>query len=134
MAESTKFKVRGYHLDFYGHVNNARYLEFLEEARWQLLEGRIDLKQWQRENLALVVVRIEINYRSAAVLDDELVIASHMQHLGGRSGILNQEIKRVSDGQLIVDANVTFVVIDTRSGKSVPLDGSIRDAFEMDVL
>lgn len=25
--------MRSYHLDGYGHVNNARYLEFLEEAR-----------------------------------------------------------------------------------------------------
>ena len=29
----TKIKVRGFHLDVYQHVNNARYLEFLEEAR-----------------------------------------------------------------------------------------------------
>jgi len=31
---TTQIKVRGYHCDFYGHVNNARFLEFLEEARW----------------------------------------------------------------------------------------------------
>ncbi len=33
-AMQTQIKVRGYHLDVYQHVNNARYLEFLEEARW----------------------------------------------------------------------------------------------------
>ena len=26
----TKIKVRGYHADFYGHVNNARYLELYQ--------------------------------------------------------------------------------------------------------
>jgi thioesterase-3 len=35
--------VRGYHLDLFGHVNNARYLEFLEEARWDWFEQRTDL-------------------------------------------------------------------------------------------
>ena len=35
----TQIKVRGYHLDVYQHVNNARYLEFLEEARWHGLEN-----------------------------------------------------------------------------------------------
>ena len=30
----TTLTVRGYHLDGYGHVNNARYLEFYEEGRW----------------------------------------------------------------------------------------------------
>lgn len=30
--QPTQIHVRGYHLDGYGHVNNARYLEFLEES------------------------------------------------------------------------------------------------------
>ncbi len=30
---SVDIKVRGYHLDIYSHVNNGRYLEFLEEGR-----------------------------------------------------------------------------------------------------
>jgi thioesterase-3 len=38
-AMQTKIKVRGFHLDVYQHVNNARYLEFLEEARWDGLEN-----------------------------------------------------------------------------------------------
>ena len=38
-AMQTQIKVRGYHLDVYQHVNNARYLEFLEEARWDGLES-----------------------------------------------------------------------------------------------
>lgn len=33
-----KLTVRNYHLDGYGHVNNARYLEFLEEARWTFFQ------------------------------------------------------------------------------------------------
>lgn len=41
----TQIKVRGYHLDVYQHVNNARYLEFLEEARWDGLENS-DSFQW----------------------------------------------------------------------------------------
>jgi thioesterase-3 len=38
----THAKVRGYHLDLYGHVNNARYLEFLEEGRWSYYEKRVN--------------------------------------------------------------------------------------------
>ena len=34
MPHQIRIKVRGYHLDVFQHVNNARYLEFLEEARW----------------------------------------------------------------------------------------------------
>ncbi len=45
----TQIKVRGYHLDVYQHVNNARYLEFLEEARWDGLEKQPPRFQWMME-------------------------------------------------------------------------------------
>ncbi len=45
MIHTTEIKIRGYHLDLYGHVNHARYLEFLEDARWGMMEsgGSLDL-------------------------------------------------------------------------------------------
>ena len=54
----TEIKVRGYHLDLYGHVNNARYLEFLEEARWAFAETNLDFDEWQRRGIAFSVVNI----------------------------------------------------------------------------
>lgn len=64
----TYIKVRGYHLDVYQHVNNARYLEFLEEARWEWLED-LDAFHWMTQNnIAFIVVNININYRKPAVL------------------------------------------------------------------
>ena len=36
----TEIKIRGYHTDLYQHVNNARYLEFLEEGRYGLRRCR----------------------------------------------------------------------------------------------
>ncbi len=38
IVTTTTVKVRGYHLDIYQHVDNACYLEFLEEARWAWFE------------------------------------------------------------------------------------------------
>jgi Acyl-ACP thioesterase len=29
--------IRGHHLDTFGHVNNAKYLQILEEARWDVI-------------------------------------------------------------------------------------------------
>ncbi len=127
----TAIKVRGYHLDLYGHVNNARYLEFLEEARWRMVEGSADLAAWQERGLAFVIVKIAINYRRGAVLDDELTIVSNVQHLGGRSGVIHQEVTRGEGDTLerVADADVTFVVVDMESGKAVALEGEIREAL-----
>ena len=87
-----QIKVRGYHLDVYQHVNNARYLEFLEEARWDGLENSDSFQWMTAHNISFVVVNININYRRPAVLSDLLTITSQLQQLNGKSGILSQVI------------------------------------------
>lgn len=88
----TQIKVRGFHLDVYQHVNNARYLEFLEEARWDGTENSDSFQWMTAHNIAFVVVNININYRRPAVLSDLLTITSQVQQLNGKSGVLNQTI------------------------------------------
>ena len=131
MTDRTTIKVRGYHLDLYGHVNNARYLEFLEEARWRMVEGFTSLQEWKEKGLAWVVVKITINYRRGAVLDDELRIVSKMQHVGGRSAVIHQEVLRGEGDAVerVADADVTFVIVDMATGKAAAIEGEIRDAL-----
>jgi thioesterase-3 len=123
----TTIKVRGYHLDVYQHVNNARYLEFLEEARWQWLEEADAFNWLMAQKLAFVVVNININYRRPAVLGDRLVIESDVSQLSGRSGIIAQRVLLAEDRTLVADALLTFVCIDLRTQKAVPLEGELRE-------
>ncbi len=60
-----KLTVRNYHLDGYGHVNNARYLEFLEEARWTFFQEHDLLSELK--GIMLVVARVDIYNRVKVV-------------------------------------------------------------------
>jgi thioesterase-3 len=125
----TQITVRGYHLDLYGHVNNARYLEFLEEARWEMLDDRIDLVGWQSRGLAFTIVRIDISYRRAATLGDVLEVRSTLSNLGRKSATVRQEVFLGDTDTLVADADVTFVIVDAKTGKSLPLEGDIAKAL-----
>ena len=126
----TLIKVRGYHLDVYQHVNNARYLEFLEEARWEWLE-QLDAFHWLMENkLAFVVVNININYRRPALLGHVLGINSRLLQLNGKSGVIGQEVTLQEDGSAIADATLTFVCIDLKTQKALPLEGELLARME----
>lgn len=124
MAESTLIKVRGYHTDFYGHVNNARYLEFFEEDRWAKLETAIDLTRWAKQGLGFLVVNINVNYRKAAVVGDRLDVNTTLDKVNTKSAVLRQEITFSGSDTLSADALVTFVVID-KSGRAVALDDEL---------
>jgi len=126
---STKIKVRGYHLDLYGHVNNTRYLEFLEEARWNIKDLYFDLPAMRDQDLNLVVVNININYRDSARLDDVLEIFTKVIRVGNKSVTLKQEIFFENTQKTVADAEVTFVIYDKNIGKAIELAPEIRQQF-----
>lgn len=128
MKGCVSIKVRGYHLDFYGHVNNARYLEFLEEARWSYFEDEVDLTALRERGLVFVVVRIAIDFRRPVVLGDALEIETQLDRLSGKSGMFVQKIRRGSE--LVAEAEVTFALIEEKQERAVPIEGDIRHAFE----
>ncbi len=130
MAHLTSIKVRGYHLDLYQHVNNARYLEFLEEARWQYFDDANLMETFLTSGLGLAVVNININYRRGALMNDELEIATSFTSVSQRSAILKQVITLKGTDKIVADAEVTFVVVDPKQNKAVVLDGPLAAALE----
>ncbi|NHQ86698.1 acyl-CoA thioesterase [Iodobacter sp. HSC-16F04] len=125
MAQATEIKVRGYHLDLYGHVNNARYLEFLEEARWALVDESGGLEWFTQEKLALVISRIDIRYKRPATMGDVLRIETRMVHLSDKEGIIHQRIVRADNEKLVAEADVTIAVIHANTPGAMPLDGEL---------
>lgn len=125
----TEIKVRGYHADFYGHVNNARYLEFFEEDRWAHLESKIDLRKWAAQGIVFLVVNINVNYRRAVPVGETLVVATKLEKISNRSVVLRQEIFLKRTEELAADALVTFVITD-KSGKAVSMEGEMLQEIE----
>ncbi len=129
MEYLTEIKVRGYHADFYGHVNNARYLEFFEEDRWAHLESKIDLCKWATMGLVFLVVNINVNYRRAIPVGETLVVGTKLEKIGNRSVVLKQEILIKNSSEMAADALITFVISD-RSGRAVTMEGEMRAEIE----
>jgi len=124
-----QLRVRGYHLDGYGHVNNARYLEFMEEGRWDYFDQHpAMIKELHQAGRAFVVVNLNINYLAAARHGDDLEIMTGIVDVGERSGLCHHRIVR-KDGTVIAQADLTFVLLDMRANKAAAIEGEVRDAL-----
>lgn len=125
-------KVRGYHLDIYQHVNNGRYLEFLEEGRWDYFDHHAFFKGMDK-NLAFVIANINISYRRPALVGETIRVLTRMDSIGGKSAKAVQEVRLLKDGQvtdLIADAVVTFCLMDLHNQHAVVIDGALRAKLE----
>jgi len=126
MIRCGEIKVRGFHIDIFSHVNNARYLEFMEEARWVVIDKYIDLKRMQAKGIIFVVVNININYRRPASIGDILELYLGLTKIGGKSAVFYQEIRLKGTETVVADAHVTFVFADKNTGKAVKIDDEIK--------
>ena len=75
-----KLIARGYELDSYGHVNHSVYLNYCEQARWELFR-QLDLVRYFKENdLLLVVIEVQCRYHREINLFDEITIRTEIVH------------------------------------------------------
>ncbi len=131
---SINIKVRGYHLDIYRHVNNGRYLEFLEEGRWDYFDRHQFVSLFESAKLGFVVANININYRRPAYADEVIQVQTRLQRIGNKSGQMQQQVWLLNgDGvvdTLVADAIVTFCLMDEATQRAVEIQGELRTILE----
>jgi thioesterase-3 len=122
MSHEYRIRVRNFHCDAYGHVNNARYLEFLEEARWDYTEHAPGLAALPSRGFGLVVAGVNIVFKRPLADLETAVIRSRMARTEARRAVMRQEISRASDGKTAAVAEITFAVMERASGRAAVLD------------
>ena len=115
MAEVT-VHIRWRDIDNYGHVNNAVYLNYLEEARDTVMVGLFG-----EEALDFVLAHVDIDFRNEVTQDDgEVTVQSRV--IGyGRSSVRSREVVRKPDGSLAAEGGAVVVPRDAATGRSRPL-------------
>lgn len=129
MKTQIEIEVRPTEIDVMGHVNNAKYLEYMEWSRedWYNKVG-LPFDVFTEMNVGTVSVNININYRKEAKLGQHLIISTEPIRKGKTSFVLKHEIIN-QDGELVADAQVVSVTIDLKARKSVPLPDALQVHF-----
>ena len=109
-----EFRVYYEDTDAGGVVYHARYLGFFERGRTEFFRDRgLSVQQLHEEGLIFPVVRMEIDFRYPARLDDLVRIETELIAVGNTSFTMLQRLLRVQDDKLLTEAKVTLVCVDT---------------------
>lgn len=126
----TPVEVRWGDMDAYNHVNNARYLTYLEQARLAWLDT-LD-KNWLGPHCAPVLAAAQVNYRKPITWPASVEVILECQRVGNSSVTVDHYIiDAEAHDTLYCDGHTVLVWIDPTTGKSVPLPDVIRAAVKV---
>lgn len=115
-----------------GHVNNAVYLTYIEQARIILWRRQIGLKWSQRAAQGLprgegfILARAEVDFRAQAHEGDELEVRLSLGKFGRTSATYDYEIEHMSTGVIVAAAKTVQVWFDYDRGVPVPLTEELK--------
>lgn len=123
-----QLRVRFSDLDALGHVNNSKYLTYLEESRvaWfsdvtGMPEDSLDWK--------VILARIEIDFLRSAMMGDKITVHTRCAKIGTKSVVLESLVMGDRKGQPFPSAwyRATLVWFDYESQQTIPVPANIRD-------
>ena len=117
--------VEAHHLDELNHVNNAIYVQWIQEiASEHWLQFHADPHP---EGLFWVVLEHHIRYKSQAFLGDKLWVETYVEPPVGMRFPRMVNFKK--DGQLVVEAKTLWCLIDSQSLRPRKIDASLIEDF-----
>ena len=116
-----EFKVRDYECDMQGVVNNGVYQNYLEHARHEFLQTQaVNFAEVTAQGINLVVVRAELDYRDSLKSNDRFKVCSNLQRLSKLRFEFLQDIFRLSDSRLMLQARIIGTSINAKGRPFAP--------------
>jgi thioesterase-3 len=121
--------VKEHHLDTFGHMNNATYLQILEEARWEIIVQKgYGVADIQAKGIGPVILEIQIKYQRELKLREKIKIKTKCVSVEKKIMNLVHEIYN-SEDKISCTARYVIGVFDTTTRRMIELPQDWLDAI-----
>ncbi|MBI2222463.1 MAG: acyl-CoA thioesterase [Acidobacteria bacterium] len=122
-----RLDVRFRDCDAMGHVNNAVYLTYMEQARFKHWRALWNYAEDRFPDPGVILARAECDYKSPARLGEAIEVRLSVAAIGRTSFQYEYEIVSGEDGRLIANAKTVQVVYDYAKNTPVPVPERWRE-------
>ncbi len=115
-------QIREQHLDTFGHVNNAVYLELYEAARWELIThhgyGMKEVKLYEK---GPVILEVNLKFKKELTLREEItIVTSPPTSLNSLLMKMEQKILKSETLEVASTLELVFGLFDLKLRKLIP--------------
>ncbi len=120
-------QVRYNDIDAQGHVNNARYVTYIEYARFRYIT---ELGLWDGKSfmdLGLIVADCHISYLAPIKLDQRIRVGTRVSRIGNKSLVFSSVIEEEGSARVVAKAEIVMVSYDYHTETTVPVPAEWRE-------
>lgn len=127
----TRLEVRFRDIDAFGHVNNASFVTYLEQARVRFLIDvlRVDVVQ----SLPVILAALKVDFRSPILFGDEVGIGTRVDWIGNTSLSMSHRMTARGEGEdaerVVAEAGTVLVAYDYETEQPIRVPDDWRTAF-----
>ena len=120
-------EVRYGDLDPQGHVNNAKYLTYFEQARvYYLIKLGLFSKDQSFMEVGVIIADIHITYHSTTHYGDPIKVGVRTTRIGNKSFTTEQCVMHAETGGVMAEGTVVLVTFDYNGAKPIPVPDEWR--------
>jgi acyl-CoA thioester hydrolase len=121
----TSLQVRFRDIDAFGHVNNAVFFSYVEQARIRyLLDVLASGEPFDR--LPLILAHVALDFRSPILFGDEVTVETRVDRIGRSSVDMSHRMTAGADGRLVGDVRTVLVTYDYQASAPMPVPDEWR--------
>ena len=125
----TKMPIRFADIDIMGHVNNAKYLTYMETARIRYFKDVIgDKINWKKNGF--ILARAVVDFKAPVFLtDEEIIIYTKCSKIGTKSFDLSYTMVKLDNQQEVAVGNTTLVAFDYGEKKTIQIPDEWKESI-----
>ena len=127
---SHRIEVRFRDCDVMGHVNNAVYFTYFEQARIVMADTLGLRRSLEDAGLGLILAHASCDYKAQVLFGDVIDIGGAVTAIGRSSFTGEYEIRRVRDDSVVATGKSVQVVFDYAVGKAILIPDVFREKLE----
>ena len=131
MAKTHKMEIRVRYADtdHFGVVYYARYLDWFEAGRTEILrDNKITYSELEKQGMVAPVVEVKVNYKKPPKYDDLITLETSIEKIGNSSIKFNYKVLS-KNNEVLTEAYTVNVFVD-KEMKPIRIPDDVREALK----
>jgi acyl-CoA thioester hydrolase len=129
LEHTSKINIRFKDIDAIGHVNNAVYLTYFEEARIAMFNALIK-SEWNWEKYGVLLVKNEVEYLKPILRNNEIFIHTKIDRVGTKSFDVSYLLTNISQEIIYTKGKSVLVCFDHQTQQTISFPDEWRKQLQ----